>query len=685
MNINNLESVIKNYPLELESNPQKIKKFFKGFSDQVERLQDSIKDLFPSQNERFQIHTEKQLEIQKCLYSQLEEIKTKTIKNTEYIDKKQKIDFFNELSDIITYCENNSNKLNEIINKKFLVKNEKEFIHKNKSNEKEIYDNLKQHYSNYEREKIPLLEKFKKAELKLIQFKTKCELQNTKNKSIEKIIDNYLEWFKKLINRENIVAGINHSSNQDDKRINDFTSLQEKYLQAFSSYITYESQIENLLIKYKIMPLLEHLHENINNIKAWYLKLNTSLNQISLHKLDSIFNEKNFPDLEAFFQDVEIYQIQKGQTKSTEKELSLIKDSMEGYFSKIEKSFQTIEEKIKYFQDQNKVYFENQHSIDLDEKIILKKIHIEDCLNTLQLKTKENFNKLKEEIANKWTQCCINLNEIHYPKTLFENFHNDNENLTLCYMLAMEIHYNLRKLKKEENLQERHKIGLQNNLFLFKVLSNLINKIDTNVDYNLNNSITSKLSNYLSTKAFNLCHDLTQRLKFSAGLHYPKDMNFKFLTQDETVRIQQELENQKILFNNNVENQKEELINCLKKLKMICENHVVFGINFEVNNLNWFKDDPRFLENFTESYFAKNPTGRFFQKLGSYALQSLASITNNENFNDNYDDTSETNYSEGEDLKVEIFHNPSSDDYSITEFQEVSSPFNSSNELFKKL
>lgn len=696
MNINNVNNSIRNFLSTFSSDeqcsPKKIKKILYGLQNQTDRLKDSVKDLFSSQDN---ISENDSLQFSQKVSDTLEEIKEHLDKCKTYIRVDEKINFLEDLNNIRKDCNQQLKYIDELIND---INNENSvtLTKKNKLNQ------LHELYCLNKNDEI--VNTFKNVALKLKKLKAKSELQNTQSEVTDRISNHFIRWFNKLISKDFITKEIENSSKIDYKKIEDYITLQKEWITAYEGYKLLQSTIKENLIKLEINPFIIQFSQKIKKCREWFDFLNSSLEKISLRTLASGFKEKYIGqitnektrtsmisfkrDFTDFFNDLQTYA--KCKTDLDQKKSALLKleQFKQNKACKIDSILDQISTEISSLKTQKDSFFENysnessasepdQETISIEDEKSIEACDkkVEKRLKDLQNNRIKNFETLQNEILNQWNQCCLELNETRCLEKLFNHFCGITEQLSLCYFIAEEIHSDLRTLRKTEDNIFKHLPVIENKIREFKTLYNLITNIErsNNNECSISNPQILKFNQILciDPSLLTLAEEISQINSKKLDLNLT-NADMKFSTSDQEKENNKTIEKQNKFYSEEFEKQKKNIILYFKDkddkivyLKKICDI-VVSDINCEGTTLQWSEDLPKFYEKFTGAYYSENRAAMALQACISYVglgAQKVISVIN---------DQPSSQFDESHRIKDFVFN-------------AVESPFNRLKKLIQKL
>lgn len=628
---NNLRSAVDAFRCDTIYPPKTIKKMLHRLQNQTERLKDSVKDLFLQQNN---------VEEENITRS-LEEIKTDLVNCKKYIFNEEKKDLLKELK----YISNNCTEI---------LLDSNQIVGDDTKDDTNKYDELSLYRDKVSTEQTPAFKEiFIQVGAKLEKFKNKIVLQNTKSNVTDRIINNITHWFNKLISKETVSDEVDGSTNKDAHRINKYKTLLTALQDSRIKYDEANTYIKINLLRLQLTPLMTSYSEKIAQAKEYFESLNSSLKQISVPILAVGYHEfyerkigvdennkdvfcykRDFTNLFAENGALTVYAQQQSQlTKNQEALDQLNLNGKQTLLTEIDKVIREISQEI------DKINTNDNASSANEEREMVEIQNEEECITALNQEFNDSidsskkqlikdFENLKNEIADKWNQCCLELNKVNHLKSMYTAFHKDNEGITACYYLAEHIHSTLRHQRKTQDVKDLHYTVIKHKIAEFKLLYNLITNLD---QYNAedcwmydNNS--SQLIKAFQDEGSALFVNLA--LSSLAMLDNSFENQCIFTSQEKEEAMNLALKNQQAEFQKEFNEQKESIDKaCYTTLKKICEQ-AVHEIKTEVETLKWFKDDSSYDHCFTTSYFAKNRFGSALQT-GASLVKYGATVTVN--------------------------------------------------------
>jgi hypothetical protein len=667
---NSLITAIENYKLPEKISPFKMKFILEGMKAQVEQSHTSAKEVLSQA-----IH-------ESPLWDEIKE-KLVTCENLLFFPDKMKW-----LEELTTYKENNlekSKQLLEILGDSVTLVPQEKIVDErallkdsdslNKSKELKEVSNLKDHSKEEEGLDIPgKKQKFKefqeslsensslipKALAKLNRLKAKNDFQKSEVQS--NTIQDLIERTYNLISKKFISNEI-EKSNSDEyiARVDKYKKLKEAWQEAFKSIVTLSEDININLYKLEIVPQIKQFQNKLD----LYLK---NFNDFKKHckKFHCSTLAADFkPDYDSKIH--ETHESVMLEKEPLEQNVVVSLNRFKHDFSKLLEEAQRykalketcLERRFSFAQERaslseqvsNQLLNISKNIKELEEKqieLLPTEGELKSLVNDSHTNSIIQLRKLRDEIENAWNKCCFDLFEIRDQIYLSQQFNEPNEKLSLCYFLAQCIFENSRQIRKTEKPVETHFDLLKDSLYDHLLLVNLIGQkwdplhdqqgvLTLNMQAKSNNQFNELLGYFNKQLSFMMCNEYAAIKSHNFPELAITDImltNDGFVWNDETKKnqIYEQIKQMRKKIENEYENQKLNFQNGFKThLFNICKE-VAYEINFVMNTLKWYGNDPDWIYRFNEAYPVKNTLGNFATK-GGTSLKLVGKVVGNAIYN----------------------------------------------------
>lgn len=508
----------------------------------------------------------------------------------------------------------------------------------------------KDSFCSWERTLNKMFDKCEKLKIKL----------NEDKKDQDSITKSFMLRLKNLISFRDLSHPVGPSDNKKSHYIEKYRNLKSVWIASYVAYRSLKADVDNKTISVKIKNAMGDFESKIQKLGEYFDNLNVFFKTCDIFSLDSRFKEKyasettpkNYKrDFSSFFQDALNYAAYKELLEEKGKILDQLENSksefklnVDGCLSEISQIIESMKKESQFANldfNNGEISFESSQKNSLLFSIVEKQSEeistideenikdfdkkadgtLQDCLT----QTMKSLTSLHEEITTQWYTHCLNIEKIKFQKELFEKFKEINENFSLCYFLAEDLHGNLRKLRKTENSKDIHITKCKENYDDNEILNILIFGLHPLKEKKISSEQYNKLLTCLKKESnFNLSAQYQNVMALTESMINFSLPEVPYNSENHQVKMKKLLDEYKKTCVEELEKcQKHVSLAFSEKLPKIC-GIVAKSFNIELEALRNYGKDPAYNDCFIKAFSAEHPVGRFVQESGSYITSGIS-------------------------------------------------------------